>query len=141
MFMLNSRNILETLLPVIDIVLYMHNLARKTIISFWELIALYKKIANLHFKLRFIWGTLAIWVTNLVWAVLGKSYNLHTVRAVMSATYQHSPHGIGVVMVCQRFGGTIFPTFIKYKWKCGIIVCSCSETLGNLANLINIKLN
>ncbi len=40
--MLNSHIMLETLLPVIDIVLYMHNLARKAIISFWELIALYK---------------------------------------------------------------------------------------------------
>ncbi len=41
--MLNSHNMLETLLPVIDIVLYMHNVARKAIFSFWELIALYTK--------------------------------------------------------------------------------------------------
>ncbi len=31
---------LETLLPVIDIVFYMHNFAREVILSFWELIAL-----------------------------------------------------------------------------------------------------
>ncbi len=49
--MLNSH-MLETLLPVIDIVLYMHNLASKAILSFWELIGLYKNLANLHFKLR-----------------------------------------------------------------------------------------
>ncbi len=35
--MLNSHNMLETLLPVIDIVLYMHNLAGKAIFSFCEL--------------------------------------------------------------------------------------------------------
>ncbi len=41
--MLNSHNMLETLLPVIDLVLlYMQNLAGKVILSFWELIALYK---------------------------------------------------------------------------------------------------
>ncbi len=76
--MLNSHNMLETLLPVIDIVLYMHNLARKAILSFWKLIALYKNLANIHFKLRVTWGTSAIWVNNLEWAVLGKSYNLRT---------------------------------------------------------------
>ncbi len=32
--MLNSHNMLETLLPAIDIVLNMHNLARKAILSF-----------------------------------------------------------------------------------------------------------
>ncbi len=36
-----SSHMLETLLPMINIVLYMHNLARKVILSFWELIALY----------------------------------------------------------------------------------------------------
>ncbi len=41
---------LETLLPVFDIVLYMQNLTRKAILSFWEMIALYKNVANLHFK-------------------------------------------------------------------------------------------
>ncbi len=76
--MVNSHNMLETLLPVIDIVLY-------TIISFWELIALYKNWANIYFKLRFTWGTPAIWVKNLVWAVLGKWYNLHT--AMSQAVY------------------------------------------------------
>ncbi len=64
-------NMLDTLLPVIDIVLYMHDLAKKAIISFWELIALYTNLANLHFKLKFTWDTPAIWVKNLVWAVLG----------------------------------------------------------------------
>ncbi len=39
--MLNSH-MLETLMPVIDIVLYMDNLARKPILPFRELIALYK---------------------------------------------------------------------------------------------------
>ncbi len=58
--MLNSHNMLETLLPVIDIVSYMHNLARKAILSFWELIVLYKYLANLHLKLTFTWGTLAM---------------------------------------------------------------------------------
>ncbi len=49
--MLNSHNMLKTILRVTDIVLYMHNLARKVILSFWQLIALYKNIANLQFKL------------------------------------------------------------------------------------------
>ncbi len=53
--MLNSHNMLETFLPVIDIVLYMHNLDRKAILSFSELIALYNNLTNLHFKLRFTW--------------------------------------------------------------------------------------
>ncbi len=87
--MLNSHNMLETLLPVIDIVLYMHNLARKAIFSFWELIALYANLANLHFKLRFTWGTPAIWVKNLVWAVLGKLYNLRT--AMFQVIYNFLP--------------------------------------------------
>ncbi len=52
--MLNSHNMLETLHPVIDIVLYMHNLDMKAILSFWELIVLYKHFANLHFKIYII---------------------------------------------------------------------------------------
>ncbi len=46
--MLNSH-MLETLLSVIDMVLYMHTLARKLIIPFWELIALYKKYSKSMF--------------------------------------------------------------------------------------------
>ncbi len=52
--MLNLHNMLETLLPVIDIVQYMHNLARKVILSFWELIALYKNFANIWEVFLFI---------------------------------------------------------------------------------------
>ncbi len=33
-----------------DMVLDMHNLARKAILSFWELIDLYKSVVNLYFK-------------------------------------------------------------------------------------------
>ncbi len=55
---------LETLLPVIDIMLYMHNLARKKILPFWELIVLYNNLANLHLKFSFTWGTSAIWIKN-----------------------------------------------------------------------------
>ncbi len=47
---------LETLLPMIDMVWYIHNLSKKAIISFLELIALYKNFINLDFRLRFTKG-------------------------------------------------------------------------------------
>ncbi len=76
--MVYEHNMLETLLPVIDMVLYIHNFAMKAILSFWVLIALYKHFANLCFRLRFTWVTPAIWFKSMVWAALDKSYNLHT---------------------------------------------------------------
>ncbi len=72
---LYSHKLFDILTPATESVLFIHILANKLIILLIDLISLLTNFINQHLRLCLTCGKLLILQSNLVWVVLGKSYN------------------------------------------------------------------